>query len=118
MWPVEYTDEFEAWWDGLNEAEQDAVAAAVTLLIDEGPKLEHPHSSKIKGASVSHLRELRKQHAGRPYRMLYAFDPRRSVILLIGADKTGDKRWYKRFVPLAERLYREYLAELREEGLI
>ena len=55
---------------------------------------------------------------GRPYRVLYAFDPRRSAVLLIGGDKTGDNRWYERMVPIADRLYDEYIAELQKEGLI
>jgi hypothetical protein len=62
------------------------------------------------------MRELRVQHAGRPYRILYAFDPRCTVILLIGGDKTGDDRWYATYVPLADRLYDEHLAQLRQEG--
>ena len=41
-----------------------------------------------------------------------------TAILLIGGDKTGDSRFYKRFVPLADRLYDEHLRELKEEGLI
>lgn len=49
--------------------------------------------------------------------MLYAFDPRRCAILLIGGDKTGDDRWYESFVPIADRLYDEHLAGLRKEGL-
>ena len=118
MWPVEYTDEFAAWWDGLNEGEQDAIDHVVGLLEEYGPHLEFPFSSGLKGAGLDHLRELRKQHAGRPYRILYAFDPRRTAILLIGGDKTGDDRWYTRFTPVAERLYAVYLDELRDEGLI
>ena len=47
--------------------------------------------------------------------MLYAFDPRRSAILLIGGDKTGDDRWYETNVPLADRIYEEHLDELRKE---
>ena len=39
------------------------------------------------------MRELRPQHKGKPYRVLYAFDPRRMAILLIGGDKTGNSRW-------------------------
>jgi len=50
--------------------------------------------------------------------VLYAFDPRRSAVLLIGGDKTGDNRWYERMVPIADRLYDEYIAELQKEGLI
>jgi len=68
--------------------------------------------------SYSPDKELRIQHAGRPYRVLYAFDPRRCAILLIGGDKTGNDRWYETFVPMAERLYAEHIASLRGEGLI
>lgn len=118
MWDVEYTDEFAAWWDGLTAAEQDAIDIVVDMLQVSGPHLEFPHTSQIKGSAIGHLRELRKQHAGRPYRVLYAFDPRRTAILLIGGDKTGDGRWYKRFVPVAERLYVEHVDTLRKEGLI
>lgn len=64
------------------------------------------------------MRELRVQHAGRPYRVLYAFDPRRTAILLVGGDKTGDDRWYQTFVPLADDLYDLHLEQLRREGLI
>jgi hypothetical protein len=59
------------------------------------------------------MRELRIQHEGRPYRVLYAFDPRRVAILLIGGDKTGDKRWYASFVPIADDLYDQHLREIR-----
>ena len=64
------------------------------------------------------MRELRTQHAGRPYRTLYAFDPRRAAILLLGGDKTGDDRWYETNVPKADELYDEHLKELRKKGLI
>jgi hypothetical protein len=59
------------------------------------------------------MKELVIQHRGRPYRVLYAFDPRRSAILLIGGDKT---RWYDTFVPIADKLYDEHLAALKREG--
>ena len=66
----------------------------------------------------SHMRELRIQHEGHPYRVLYAFDPLRSALLLIGGNKTGDNRWYEVFVPLADRLYDEHLLALKKEGKI
>ena len=117
-WPVEYTDEFEAWWESLTEAEQEDVAAKVILLQRLGPALPRPHSDVVRASRHSNMKELRIQHAGRPYRVLYAFDPRRSAILLIGGDKTGNDRWYEIFVPRAERLYDEHLASLKGEGLI
>jgi hypothetical protein len=87
------------------------------LLEARGPHLGFPHSSAIEQSKHSHMRELRTQHQGRPYRTLYAFDPRRTAILLIGGDKTGDDRWYETNVPIADRLYDEHLEELRKEGL-
>jgi hypothetical protein len=64
------------------------------------------------------MRELRVQSGGRPIRVFYAFDPRRSAILLIGGDKTGDDRFYDRMMPIADRLYDVYIDEIRKEGLI
>ena len=117
-WEVEYTDELGSWWAGLTEAEQVSVDASVRLLEAKGPSLGFPHSSGINGSRHAHMRELRVQHQGRPYRLLYAFDPRRSAILLIGGDKTGDGRWYEVFVPRADDLYDLHLEVLRKEGLI
>jgi hypothetical protein len=117
-WDVEYTDEFEQWWATLTEAEQVDVAATVTLLQNKGPQLPFPHSSGINNSKHSHMRELRTQHQGRPYRTLYAFDPRRSAILLLSGDKTGDNDWYDKNIPVADRLYDEHLALLKNEGLI
>lgn len=117
-WEVEYTDEFEGWWNSLNEGEQDAVTAHVFLLEQLGPNLGFPHSSGIAGSKHGHMRELRVQHKGEPYRILYAFDPRRAAILLVGGNKTGDDRWYVTFVPLADKLYDEHLELLKKEGLL
>ena len=117
-WEVEYTDEFGNWWNTLTEGEQEAVRASVMLLGDFGPNLRFPHSSGISGSRHGNMRELRVQHGGRPYRVLFAFDPRRSAILLIGGDKTGDDRWVETHVPIADRLYDEHLDTLRREGII
>jgi len=61
------------------------------------------------------MRELRIQHEGRPYRVLYAFDPRRTAMLLVGGDKTGNNRWYDEYVPLADAIYDRHLLELENE---
>src|SRR3954468_2818910 len=55
---------------------------------------------------------------GRPYRVVYAFEPARAGILLLGGDKTGNDRWYEDHVPVADRLYDEHLRQLEREGLI
>lgn len=115
-WDIEYTDEFEKWWEDLTEGAQIDVDTVVGLLQECGPNLPFPYSSGVSGSRHSHMRELRIQHQGRPIRVLYAFDPHRTAILLLGGDKTGNNRWYKVNVPIADRLYDEYMEELEEEG--
>ncbi len=117
-WEVEFTDEFEAWWDTLDEAEQNSVARVVILLREQGVHFGYPQSSDVKGSRHKQMRELRIQHQGDPYRVLYAFDLRRTAILLLGGNKTGDARWYEVFVPLADKLYDEHLLTLKKEGLL
>ena len=118
MWDVEYTDEFDAWWDELSVEEQLAVGRVEAMLESEGPNLPFPYSSAIRGSPHARMRELRIQYRGRPYRVLYAFDPRRTGILLLGGDKTGDGRWYVVNVPRADRLYAEPLEALRKVGYL
>jgi len=115
---VEYTDEFERWWSTLKEDAQIAVAAYVTLLEEHGVGLGYPYSTDIKSAANTQMRELRPVYKGIPYRVLYAFDPRRMAILLLGGDKTGNPSWYDEFVPIADRLFEEHVRGLKEEGLI
>lgn len=117
-WDVEYTDELGEWWSDLTEAEQESIDASVRLLEEKGPNLGFPHTSGIAGSKHTHMRELRVQHEGRPYRLLYAFDPRRCAILLLGGDKTGDDRWYDVHVPMADKLYDTHVETLRKEGQI
>ena len=115
---VEYTDEFGDWWSRLSEAEQVDVTASVNLLEARDVRLGFPQSSGIKGSRHSHMRALRIQSGGRPIRVFYAFDPLRAAILLIGGDKTGDKRFYEIFVPIADDLYDEHIEILKKEGLL
>ncbi len=115
-WEVEYTDEFGEWWGGLSDGEQDAIDVVVRMLEEQGPQLGYPHSSGVVSSRHGHMRELRVQHRGQPYRILYAFDPRRTAVLLIGGEKTGDDRWYEAYVRVADRLYDEHLSELQEGG--
>ncbi len=112
---INVTDVFRDWYEDLSRPEQDSVEHVVNLLIEAGPALSFPHSSGIKGSRFSRMRELRIQHKGRPYRVLYAFDPRRSALLILGGDKTGDDRWYETTVPRADALLAEYLSELDQK---
>jgi hypothetical protein len=109
---VAFTGEFEAWWNTLDEDEQESVDLSVRLLEERGIHLKRSHADAIHGSSFNHMRELRCQHKGPPYRVLYAFDPQRTAILLIGADKTGQPNWNEEFVPKADRIYAQHLKQL------
>lgn len=118
MWEVEFTDEFERWWQAIEDDQRESLLASVNLLRQLGPLLGRPHADTVKGSRHANMKELRTQHRGRPLRTLFAFDPRRRAILLIGGDKTGDDRFYDRIIPLADRLYDDHLQELHRKGLI
>src|SRR5438128_4088838 len=85
----------------------DSIDYSVGLLEQFGPALGRPHADTVAGSKHA-LKELRVQHRGKPYRIFFGFDPRRSAILLIGGSKAGDKRFYKRMIPLADNLYEVY----------
>ena len=111
-WDVEYTREFESWWKSLSEDEQVEVAAKVQLLEERGPTLPRPHSDVITTSRHANMKELRAKVEERHLRVLYAFDPRRTALLLIGGDKTGDPKWYEEFVPIADDLFDRHLKAL------
>lgn len=112
---VEFTNEFEQWWDTLTADEQIDIAATVELLEKRGPNLPFPYSSNITRSRHSHMRELRVQHKGKPYRVFYAFDPRRVAILLLGGKKAGNNAWYNKFIPVVDALYDQHLLEIGSE---
>ena len=121
-WKVEYTDEFDDWYQSLTEEDQDAVIARVELLESTGPGLGRPVVDSVHQSRHPNMKELRAERA---IRTLFAFDPRRTAILLIGGDKSPHdpgspswNQWYDRYTPIADELYDTHLEELREEGLI
>lgn len=115
---VNYTDEFKEWWDGLTVEQQEDIAARVELLEQHGPALRRPVVDQVTTSAFQNMKELRCSSDG-ALRVLFAFDPRREAILLLGGDKSGEwNAWYEWAIPKADELYAEYLRELRREGVI
>jgi hypothetical protein len=75
-WGVNYTNEFEVWWDGLDAEEQEDIDAKVILLQRVGPSLGRPHADTIRQSKHNNMKELIIQHGGDPYRVFFAFDPK------------------------------------------
>ena|SRR5438874_900469 len=118
VWNVEITDEYFEWFQTLSKEQRRAVAQDIEVLEQFGPQLGRPLVDSIKGSRHSNMKELRTMHGRRHIRSFFAFDPRRAAILLIGGDKTGRSAFYERMIPIADRLFDDYLAEIRKEGLI
>ena len=115
---VEVTDEFVDWWRTLTSDQQELLTDRIDLLAERGPDLGRPVVDRIHQSRHHNMKELRAAKDG-AIRVLFAFDPRRRAILLLGGDKTGEwSSWYAWAVPVADDLYDTYLAELRGEGLL
>jgi hypothetical protein len=114
-WELQFTTEAEVWLLSLKaDSEFPRIAAAIDQLEREGPSLGRRMVDHVKGSKHHNMKEMRS--TGGHLRMLFAFDPRRRAILLLGGDKTDDwAGWYRRNVPVADSLYDEHLAALRNE---
>ena len=106
------TDEFGEWFQPLEKPIAERVVFYVKLLEKQGVRLEHPYCSNVEDTKYP-LRELRVKALGRAFRVFYAFDSKRQPVLLIGGEKKGnDKRFYKTYIPLAERIWEAHLQEM------
>lgn len=116
-WEIRITNELLAWINTLDERTRAQVVDAIDRLAEAGPALGRPLVDSIAHSSIRNLKELRPGSAGRSeVRILFAFDPWRSAILLTGGDKSGDwQGWYRKAIPHSEELYKEYLKEREAE---
>jgi hypothetical protein len=106
-WDAERTQEFDEWWTELTDSEQRKVVAAVEVLQELGPTAGRPLVDTVQGSRHPNMKELRVTQT---MRIFFAFDPERVAILLVGGDKAGkSKRFYKRMVPVADRIYDSHL---------
>ena len=112
MVEVVYTDEFGEWFASLDEEDQERVASVVRKLEVMGLSLPMPHAKALHVEKHA-LRELRPSRGQSPLRIVYAFDPSRDAVLLIGGDKGGDsdERFFGSLIPKAVRIWEQYLAE-------
>jgi hypothetical protein len=113
MWQVIFDQDFETWIREQPEQVITHILASVGVLQQLGPNLGRPHVDTVKGSEYKNMKELRVQIAGEPWRVLFAFDPERVAILLLGGCKAADKRWYKKNVPVADARFGRHLEGLK-----
>lgn len=114
MWEILTTDVFDQWFMAQSEALREDMLAAMTILGEMGPQLGRPYVDTLKGGEFPNLKELRVQHAGKPIRAFFAFDPVRRAIVLCAGNKTGfnQKQFYRTMIRLAEVEYCKHLARM------
>ena len=111
-WTVTYVPEFEDWLQAQSDEFQEDLMAYVIALQDQGPQLGRPHCDTLEGSRFANMKELRVQHNGDPYRILFAFDLSRRAVLLLGGNKRGDSRWYEKNIPIADALFEKWQKKL------
>lgn len=119
-WQVYHVNEVRDWINGLRLTDPETfelIDDAIYALSRTGPALKRPLVGKIESSRVPNMKELRPGSSGRSeVRILFVFDPWRSVILLVAGDKAGNwRRWYRTAIPLAEDRYEIYVKERAEE---
>jgi hypothetical protein len=115
MWIIDRTEEIAKWIKNLDEEAKEAIFKSLLILQEIGPSLGRPHVDTIKESKHKNMKELRIQNRQRLFRILFAFDPDRKAILLIGGDKRGDKRFYQKMIPLADALLDEHMEKWRRQ---
>lgn len=113
-WDLQLDEDFAVWLAGLDADLRNDIIAHANLLREHGPQLSRPYVDTLEGSEYTNMKELRVQHRGDPWRILFAFDPKRAAILLVGGNKRGDKRWYKKHLPIAEERFRRHLKRLEQ----
>ena len=115
-WRVTFCDEFEREYEALDEAVQDELLAQLKVLELFGPSLGRPQVDTLKGSKHTNMKELRFRADNGVWRVAFAFDPQRAVIVLVGGDKSGgsQQRFYKRLIKAADERFDRHLAALEE----
>lgn len=113
-WGISLHHEVEEWYlatCGSDPESADLIECAIDQLAAEGPSLGRPLVDRIKGSKYHNMKELRPASVGSTeIRILFAFDPRREAILLVGGDKSGNwEGWYREAIPLADERFTEHL---------
>ncbi len=115
-WEVLLHEEFVKWLDEQKPSIRNEIIAHTKLLAEHGANLGRPSVDSLKGSSFKNMKELRIQWKGEPWRILFAFDPKRRSILLVGGSKQNDKRWYEKNIPIADKRFSQHLAEMEGQN--
>ena len=97
---------------------QDAILVKANLLEKVGPHLSRPHADTLNGSKHPNMKELRCNADNGVWRIAFAFDPKRTAILLVAGDKAGvnENRFYKKLIKKSDERFNRYLDAQSETG--
>lgn len=115
-WNIDFHSDFYIEFTELPTDVRLELLAKIALLEVFGPTLKRPHVDTLKGSTHANMKEIRFQAADGVWRVAFAFDPRRSAILLVAGDKSGgsEKRFYRQLIEIADSRFDEHLNRLVE----
>jgi len=111
-WQVLLDEDFAKWLSEQETNVRIAIASHYNVLSVYGAMLGRPQVDTVKGSKFTNMKELRIQCKGEPWRVLFAFDPKRRSILLVGGNKQSDKRWYDKNIPIADARFAKHLKNM------
>ena len=117
-WKAYFHPKFKAEFDQLSPSVQDALLAMLVPLRAYGPQLGRPEVDTLNGSTFANMKELRFRAGGGVWRVAFAFDPKRSAILLVAGNKAGtsEKTFYKRLIQRADERYEQHLEWMEKHG--
>lgn len=117
IWTVQLHDAFDPEFDELPEPVQDDLLAHAKLLEQFGPHLGRPRVDTLNGSRHANMKELRFDSAGGVWRFAFAFDPKRTAIVLCGGDKSGgsEKRFYRQLKTKADARFDAHIAAIKRQ---
>ena len=101
----------------LTSKQYAATQRAINQLEQDGPALGRPYADTIRNSRFKNMKELRISSQG-SLRVLFAFDPERRAVLLLGGDKSKDSRWndwYVDAIRRADNLFQEHIRKLGDK---
>jgi hypothetical protein len=115
-WSVNFVDEFAAEVAALDREVRRELIAMAQLLEALGPQLGRPHVDTLKGSEYANMKELRFKADNGVWRVAFAFDPKRSAVILVAGNKSGtsQSRFYRQLIKTADE---RFAAHLRRIGM-
>jgi hypothetical protein len=113
QWEILFHRDFDEWFAKQEKGLRRETWSLLDVLARVGPQMGRPYVDTIEASAFRNMKELRVQYKGKPWRILFAFDPNRNAVMLVGGTKVGKENWYDVQIPIADQRFAQYLSSLK-----